>query len=547
MPSLERQLAFRIAAGVCAGAGAILLVAGWLNLERQRAQLTRLTALSADRIAETIRRSTQDAMLRDDREGLHRMIANIGAQPGIARIRVFNKDGMIRTSTDAAEVGRLVNKNAEECYACHQRDRPLAQLPRADRVRIFRAPGAGRVLGIIAPIHNETQCAACHVHPASQRVLGVLDVQLSLDAVDEAVTASERQMLAGLVATVAAVLLLGGFLVWTMVLRPVRRLTRGMARVASGDLATTIPVTSADEIGEMTASWNTMTAELGRAREELYAANRTLEERVARKSAELDRAHQQMFLVEKMASLGKLAAVVAHEINNPLAGIRTYARLLRRRFAEGTALAAPAAPAASEAEGDGRGETDRILEVIDSEAGRCGDIVRNLLLFSRSQPARFAPGDLGPLLERCRLLLRHQAEMLGVELTVETGVELPRIVCDSAQIEQALLALAMNGLEATPSGGRVTLSARADGGGVVLAVTDTGCGIPPEIRERMFEPFVTTKEQGKGVGLGLAVVYGIVTRHGGRIDVDSHAGGGTVFTMHLPERPPDPAGGLEAP
>ncbi len=548
MPSLERQLAFRIAAGVCAGAGAILLVAGALNLERQRAQLTRLTALSADRIAETIRRSTQDAMLRDDREGLHRMIANIGAQPGIARIRVFNKDGMIRTSTDAAEVGRLVNKSAEECYACHQRDRPLAQLPRADRVRIFRAPSAGRVLGIIAPIHNETQCAACHVHPASQRVLGVLDVQLSLDAVDEAVTASERQMLAGLVATVAAVLLLGGFLVWTMVLRPVRRLTRGMARVASGDLATTIPVTSADEIGEMTASWNTMTAELGRAREELYAANRTLEERVARKSAELDRAHQQMFHVEKMASLGKLAAVVAHEINNPLAGIRTYARLLRRRVAEAAVRVEPAAPPASGAGGDGRGETDRILEVIDSEAGRCGDIVRNLLLFSRSQPARFAPGDLGPLLERCRLLLRHQAEMLGVELTVETTAELPRIVCDGAQVEQALLALAMNGLEATPSGGRVTLSARAEeGGGVVLVVSDTGCGIPAEIRERIFEPFVTTKEQGKGVGLGLAVVYGIVTRHGGRIDVESRAGGGTVFTMHLPERPPDPAGGLEAP
>jgi two-component system NtrC family sensor kinase len=136
------------------------------------------------------------------------------------------------------------------------------------------------------------------------------------------------------------------------------------------------------------------------------------------------------------------------------------------------------------------------------------------------------------------MLLKHQAEMLGV--TLETRVEpgLPRIVCDGAQVQQVILALAMNALEATPADGRVSIEAAADGDGVKLAVADTGWGIPKEHLDRIFEPFFTTKETGKGVGLGLAVVYGIVNAHHGRIDVQSEPGRGTTFTVRLPARPP---------
>jgi two-component system NtrC family sensor kinase len=283
-------------------------------------------------------------------------------------------------------------------------------------------------------------------------------------------------------------------------------------------------------MGEMAEVWNGMTEDLQQARADLEDLNRTLERRVAEKTRELEHTHRQMVVVEKMASLGKLAAVVAHEINNPLAGIRTYARLLRRQFAAGAA--APPSP-------EQANETDRILQVVDGEAGRCGDIVRNLLAFSRQSGARMAQEDLAPVVERCRMLLKHQAEMLGVTLETRVAPDLPKLVCDAAQVQQVILALAMNALEATPSDGRVAIEAGPDGDGVKLVVADTGWGIPKEHLERIFEPFFTTKEAGKGVGLGLAVVYGIVSAHHGTIDVESEPGRGTTFTVRLPARQPE--------
>jgi two-component system NtrC family sensor kinase len=477
------------------------------------------------------RRATHDEMLRNDAEGLRRVVTNIGAQEGVARIRVYNKEGRVRVSSLPAEEGSLVPIHSEECIACHAGPQPKAGLERKDRIRMLRDPDGGRTLGIIAPIYNEPACTACHVHPASQRVLGVLDVRLSMAQADAMVRASARQLTYGLLATGTAVLGLSFVLLWAFVLRPVKRLRTAMERAGEGDLSARVPVRTLDEMGQLGRSWNQMTEDLQRARGELEGLNRTLEQRVEEKTEQLEETHRQMVVVEKMASLGKLAAVVAHEINNPLAGIRTYARLLRRQLAPGAASPTPEQAA----------ETDRVLQMVDAEAGRCGDIVRNLLAFSRQAGARFAEEDLPPIVERCRMLLRHQAEMLDVTLETRAAPDLPRVVCDAAQVQQAILALAMNALEATPARGRVSIEALRDGEGVRLAVADTGSGIPKEHLDRIFEPFFTTKEAGKGVGLGLAVVYGIVNGHHGRIDVRSEPGRGTTFTVHLPARQPEEA------
>jgi two-component system NtrC family sensor kinase len=516
--------------GLCLGAALILWAAERLSLDRQRAQLEGLVALSAERIAEIVRGATHDGMLRNDTKSVHRIIENIGALEGLHRIRVYNKGGRVQASSHNEEEGGVKDVKSAECIACHAGPVPKAGLARGDRIRVFRAADGSRVLGIIAPVYNEPSCAACHEHPASQRVLGVLDVQLSMTGVDAALAASERQMTAGMVGAVAAVLGLSFLLLWALVLRPVKRLRTAIERAGDGDLQARVPVRSRDEMGELARSWNEMTGDLQHAREDLQGLNRTLEQRVEEKTQQLEHTHRQMVVVEKMASLGKLAAVVAHEINNPLAGIRTYARLLRRQFASGTA--APPTPEQAQ-------ETDRILQMVDGEAGRCGDIVRNLLAFSRQAGARLAEEDLSPVVERCRMLLKHQAEMLSVTLETRVEPDLPKVVCDAAQVQQVILALAMNALEATPSDGRVSIEAARDGDGVRLVVSDTGWGIPKDHLDRIFEPFFTTKEAGKGVGLGLAVVYGIVNGHHGRIGVESEPGRGTTFTVHLPARPPE--------
>ncbi|HEX5137074.1 MAG TPA: ATP-binding protein [Planctomycetota bacterium] len=525
----------RYGLALCLLAAVILLAAGAWNMSLQRAHLTDLVHLSADRIADTILRSTRDAMMDDAPEDLQRIIRAIGAQPGIERLRIFDKAGRIQTSTRAEEVASMVDKSAEQCYVCHAADRPLERLERPDRLRVFeRVPGE-RVMAIIQPIRNEPDCstAACHAHPPGQQVLGVLDVQLSLAQVDAQLAHSERQLGLGLLATTVALLVLAGALTWRMVLRPVRSISAASRRVGAGDLSVRAPVMSSDEIGEMTESWNRMVDELARARAEREEWNRTLERRVAEKTRELERTHEQMMLVEKMASLGKLAAVVAHEINNPLAGIHTYAKLLRRKAGNG----GPPWDA----------DATRALELVEGESARCGEIVRNLLLFSRAPGARFAPEPLAPLVGRCALLLRHKAELSGIEIKVGVAPDLPPVTCDASQVQQLILALSMNAIEAMSRGGVLTIRAARKGGAAILEVQDTGSGIPRDHLPHIFEPFFTTKEEGKGVGLGLAVVYGIVQGHGGTIDVAPVPGKGTTFTVELPLEPPSkgrPQGGM---
>jgi two-component system, NtrC family, sensor kinase len=230
---------------------------------------------------------------------------------------------------------------------------------------------------------------------------------------------------------------------------------------------------------------------------------------------------------EKLAAVGKLAAGVVHEINNPLATIAACAEALESRVAEGAYGSSP------EVE-----DLREYLQLIRGEAFRCKEITNGLLNFSRARAVQHAPVNVSEVVESAARLLLHQRRGPSVRIDVDVAAHLPLVAGDEGQLQQAVVILAENAVDAMPEGGTLTLRTRAEEeggrGSVLVEVGDTGVGIPPEILERIFDPFFTTKEIGRGTGLGLAVCYGIVTEHGGRIGVDSTPGRGTTFTIRLP-------------
>jgi two-component system, NtrC family, sensor kinase len=499
---------------------------GYLNIHLHRQHLEQSTLLSAERVSDVIKRNTTYYMLRNDREGMYHVMRTIADEPGMVRVRIFDKEGHISYSTDAAEVDHTVDKRAEACYACHAQSQPLAKLNRPDRFRIYRDNKGQRVLGIITPIENQPACsnADCHAHPASQQVLGVLDTNISLAKADTQLAQSTDRMLAYTAGGMVFIGVLSWLFVWWVVGKPIKALKNGTERLAQGDLGYQLDVRSHDEVGELAHSFNDMSLQLHAANEEVVAWTKTLEDRVEQKTRELKRAHDHVLHSEKMASIGKMAAVVAHEINNPLSGILTYARLLQKWLERGTM------------QGEKRQEAEECLSLIASESRRCGDLVKNLLTFSRSAPMNAEPTDLNLVIDRCVRLVQHQLELGAIQLHTDLGSSLPKVHGDPSQIEQVVLALVMNAIDAMPRGGNLWLQTRLNENQqeLELEVRDDGMGIPPEILPQIFEPFLTTKEATHGVGLGLAISHSIIERHRGRIEVQSESGKGTRFTITLP-------------
>ncbi len=520
---IRRYLWLKLVVSLAGSLGLILAYFGYQILELQRQNLESATMESADRISDSIKKSILYSMQRNDRDQIYYTIKTIGREPGINKIRIFNEVGRISYSSDDSEIDTMVDKRAEACFACHKEEEPLSRLDRPDRIRIYRDQSGTRILGVINAIENEPRCsnAACHAHTPDQQVLGVLDVTMSLEKADRDINEARKLVLSELALAVAAVCIVLGGLVWLMVHKPVHALIVGTERLAAGDLDYRIPVHSQDEMGRLADSFNRMTGQLQQANDELTDWARTLESRVEEKTAELKRAHERMLQVERMASMGKLAAIVAHEINNPLAGILTSAKLVLRRLQNRP---------------DSDPDTLDHVRMIADETARCGEIVKNLLQFARTRSELVQPEDLNRLLTDSVRLVRHKINLLNLEVRLELDPELPRVVCDAQAIRQMMVAMLINACEAMGDhSGTILISSRyLPPATAEIIVQDDGCGMDEETRKRIFEPFFTTKEAVKGVGLGLAVVSGIVSSHGGDIRVDSTPGVGTTFTIHLP-------------
>jgi len=295
------------------------------------------------------------------------------------------------------------------------------------------------------------------------------------------------------------------YAVTMLVLRPVGRIVDMSRKVISGDLTARVGIRPPGELGLLCQAIDAMA------------------EAVARRETQLAQAaRQQVSRAEKMASIGRLAAGVAHEINNPLTGVLTFAHLLRQKTHMND-------------------EDQQDLDLIIHETTRAAEIVRGLLDFARERPTMMEPLDINDVVRRTVRLIANQKKFEHIAIDEVLQNNLPEVCGDINQLQQVLLNLALNACTAMPNGGRLRIATTTSDGRVVLSVTDTGCGIKEELLERIFEPFFTTQPVGKGTGLGLSVTFGIVEQHNGTLEVQSKEGEGSTFTISLPALGPRPS------
>ncbi len=303
------------------------------------------------------------------------------------------------------------------------------------------------------------------------------------------------------------------------IIQPLRKMVTATREIAAGDLSHRVAVESRDELGILAESFNQMISQLKKANEELVMWGKTLEKKVQERTQELVNIQDHLVQAEKLASLGKLAAGIAHEINNPLGGILIYTHLILEDQQESS-------------------PHSQNLEKIVKETQRCRDIVKGLLEFARPKEPKMIPTDVHEVMEKSISLLERQALFQNITVKKAYAPNLSRIIADGAQLQQVFMNIILNAAEAMDGNGTLTLRSflEEEGGDLAVEISDTGRGIRAEDMKRLFEPFFTTKEVGKGTGLGLAISYGIIQKHGGSIEAESRVGEGARFRIKLPLR-----------
>jgi two-component system, NtrC family, sensor kinase len=510
---------------------AISGISGYLNFRTQKKQLVETMILGADQLARSITGATWHAMLDDDRKAAYEIMRVIADKQGVDRIRMYNREGRMVFSTDSREPPTVTSQANEVCASCHSnnviRNRPTEDA----RVRYATSPDGIKTINMVAPIYNEPSCsnASCHAHRASTKVLGVVDVALRLDPVQKQTRAITLQTILWTLFEVGIGAAFVILFTRRFVATPIRDLIAGTKAVSEMELDRPIGIGTSrrsQELDELVDSFNRMRERLKLAVAELNDMQQTLEDKVEERTQQLKAAQRKLIQSDRLATLGQLAASVAHEINNPISGVLNLSMLLERLMASGQF------PPGREA------EFRKYLSLISIETARVGRIVSDLLAFSRRSKPQRAPADLNKLVRTTMGLADHKLKLISAEVVLDLQDSLPLVECDSSQIQQVILNLVMNGAQAMQprGGGKLTIRTRLipQEESVELCVQDTGEGIAPENMAKIFDPFFTTKPEGKGVGLGLAVLYGIVKAHEGEVEVTSQRNQGTTFTVTLP-------------
>ncbi len=528
-----QTLKFKVALYLALALTLAMLLFAALVVRHQRDELLEAASNHVTQLSDVITKSTRFAMLQNQPAYVDRILHDVVSQEGIAKVRIFSKDGRIIHSTYLPEIGQKVDQRAEACFLCHASEKPLEHIPTSKRSRIFDNPEGGRLLGSMAVIRNEPSCytANCHVHNKAQSVLGVLDIVYSLEEIDRTMQASAINIAGFSLGFVLIASLCVSFFVHRLVYVPLRDLERGAKRLASGNLEQKIPVRSADEFGQVAASFNAMTTALKNSQKELQEWGHTLEQKVEKRTQELRVAEAETVRSEKLASVGLLAAGIAHELNNPLTGVLTFTTLLRKKLPDASADAED-------------------LDLVIRETKRCAAIIRRLLDFAREKTPEKKFADLNQVIEDTARIIERPASFRDIEIIMDLDRNLPAVWVDADLIKQVIMNMLVNAQHAIENEGGITVCTRrapepkcAEPGMaavpmVEISVIDSGCGIPEKNLKRIFDPFFTSKEVGKGTGLGLSVSHGIIRAHGGIIEVESTVGKGSTFRIYLPLEPP---------
>ncbi len=479
---------------------------------------------NAYNMSDIIKKSTRYGMLLNRRDDVHQIIKTIGTEVGVEKIRIYNKMGQIIFSTDTTEINTTVNMQEEACVACHMNDKIISSPPMKNRIRIFKDASNKKVIGLINPIFNEKDCytSECHAHSPKAKLLGVLDVVLSGERIEEMIQSNTSRFLSNSVLITLIISVVIWLFISFLVNRPIKKFAVGLKEIGKGNLDYKIDISSRNELGEMATQFNDMSVKLDSAYKEIQQWTKTLNDKVNEKTEELKKIYNQIIQIEKLASLGKLSATVAHELNNPLEGILTYCKLIAKKLTKQQK----------------ENEFEQIinyLNLISDESARCGRIVKDLLLFShRGNEDEFMLEDINTIIDKCTMIIKHHLEMNKINLVKEIKTDKLKLKSDSQKLQQALISMLINAIEAMPNGGNIIIRITDEADSLVIRIIDEGSGIAEKDLPHIFEPFYTTKQDAKGTGLGLAVAYGIIEHHKGKIEIENTSLKGTTFKVTLP-------------
>lgn len=503
--------------------GVLILLGGgisWYTLiSTGKRNLMKDALENATSYSDLVKKSTRYSMLTFHPEGIQHTLEEIGSRKGIEGLKIFDSTGRIAYSAKKGEIGLKMDRTYAACTGCHNGDQGPAQVLAHERRWIIHDMAGERVLTFIEPLYNEPSCAAsCHAHPEQRKVLGILQTDFSLAEVDRTIGRQtiDITLYAMAFMTLSAFALY--FVLLRLVLKPLSTVDIAMERVAGGDLQQSLKITSEDEMGRLASTFNVMTKELADAREKMEDWTKSLEEGIAKKTEELKKSQDKLIQAEKLASLGRLTADVAHEIRNPLTALGGFARRLHK-IAEGE-------------------KEKEYAEIVLTEVDRLERILKDVLTFSRDARGHLEKHNLEDIIHYTLKIYKDLCREQSIDIEIISGENLMPVLIDMDQVRQALDNLVTNAIDAMPERGRLTISSGReeihDVTYMYLRVTDTGAGIQSKNIPLIFEPFFSTKNIGHGTGLGLSITRKIMEEHGGFVKVDSAEGKGSSFTLYFP-------------